>query len=333
VTVAAFHSCCAREKQAAHETGQRLICPGKVATALEERAEASRQCARIGVPTVEFDASCREKKNGTKRFGLAFVPPAWGGSLEVNDFVVLMDSTHQTNRWDWYLFTVLVRDSHCSWRPGACFLTESQHSNLIAAGLRAVRQLAPQFAPQFVITDDSAAEQSAWRDFSPSTQALLCQKHWKTTVFRRLPGRDLSRARRPIQLQRVMECWDDAETRLPLPEFAALSPRSFISPLPSPGRPAKRIRVSASAASTATAAAAAAAATSATTALTTAISWAAPPSTAPALMTGPPQPPPSQVATEWPGIASLWPFGSVDAQGGTGHVNSGAFDAGATRFS
>jgi hypothetical protein len=191
-----FHSCCARQKYEAHKTGERLINPGRAATAIHERAEASRQCARLGVPTVEFDAPCRDKNGFAKKFGLAFVPSAWGANLESNDFLVLMDSTHQTNRWGWYLFTLLARDSHGKWRPGACFLTETQHAALITAGLRSVKELVPGFNPQYVVTDDSAAEQSAFREFNANAECLLCQKHWKEAVFRRLPGRDLSRARR-----------------------------------------------------------------------------------------------------------------------------------------
>ena len=129
--------------------------------------------------------------------GFIFVPQAWCATLCENDFLVVLDSTHNTNHLRWYLFTLLVRDRCGRWRPGAHFLAETQHAAIIEGCIRAVRDVVPSFSPKYVVNDDSAAEQKAVRDFSASeAQSLLCQKHWKDVVFKNLPGKDLEKTRR-----------------------------------------------------------------------------------------------------------------------------------------
>lgn len=49
-----------------------------------------------------------------------------------------MDSTHQTNKLSWLLYTLMVRDEYGSWIPGAHMMTAREDSDIVAIGLRQV---------------------------------------------------------------------------------------------------------------------------------------------------------------------------------------------------
>lgn len=127
-----------------------------------------------------------------------------GYTLETYGSLVVLDATHGTNRLGWFLFSLLVRDNNGRWRLGGFFLTSNQQSALIQECMAAIKRLAPDWPLRWVINDDSAAEQRALRDFSKcaglaGVRSFLCQKHWKSAVFRNLIGKDLAQARRRFE--------------------------------------------------------------------------------------------------------------------------------------
>lgn len=62
-------------------------------------------------------------------YGLVFVEPACLQILCRRSHFVLMDSTHQTNKLSWLLYTLMVKDEYVSWIPSA---------HIVAAGLKQV---------------------------------------------------------------------------------------------------------------------------------------------------------------------------------------------------
>lgn len=173
---------------------------------------ANAEVEQLGKWASENNAFCRSfsalvndktgaEKTSSKRAvnGVAVVPKEYVNRLTDNCFVVLLDATHNTNCWGWYLFTLLVRDKFGSWVPGGHFYTESQHASIIEAGFRAIRSFVAGFQPTYIILDDSAAEQKAVRDLQAGCTTLLCQKHWKDAIFKHISGPAYISTRRWVQ--------------------------------------------------------------------------------------------------------------------------------------
>ena len=132
---------------------------------------------------------------------LVFIRPNSLEALKKYGYFAIMDATHKTVRWGWNLFTIMVRDDCGSWLPTACFFTEQQTARVISACLGVIIDWcgglgsSGSWALQYLITDDSAAEQNAVRDSfgchadgSPRVQHLLCSKHSWETLKRNIPA-------------------------------------------------------------------------------------------------------------------------------------------------
>ena len=69
---------------------------------------------------------------------LVFTEPERLKTLCCCGYFVVMDSTHNMNRLQWFLYTIMVWDEHGSWVPGAHMLTAKEDSDICAAGLQTV---------------------------------------------------------------------------------------------------------------------------------------------------------------------------------------------------
>ncbi|RHZ67797.1 hypothetical protein Glove_299g115 [Diversispora epigaea] len=67
--------------------------------------------------------------------GIVFVHPEQLKKLERYGWLMLIDSTHKTNRYDWRLFTLYVCDTYGCWDVGAHFFVNN-HSNIEAKGIK-----------------------------------------------------------------------------------------------------------------------------------------------------------------------------------------------------
>jgi hypothetical protein len=70
--------------------------------------------------------------------GIAFAHPGQLEKLWCHGWLTLMDSTHQTNKHDWRLFTLYVRDRYGCWDVGAHFFVSNEDSETIAEGLQII---------------------------------------------------------------------------------------------------------------------------------------------------------------------------------------------------
>src|SRR6266498_627323 len=108
-----------------------------------------------------------------------------------------MNSTHCTNRLNWFLYTVIVRDKCGSWVPTAHILTAREDSDIVACGLRILKRwCGDRWVLRYILTDGSAGEQStvrkAFRDLKEGKQDVdhyLCRVHSERTLLRKLPGK------------------------------------------------------------------------------------------------------------------------------------------------
>jgi len=126
----------------------------------------------------------------------------WGHPLRLTvllrrGVLVLMDATHNTNKGDWPLFTLMVRDEHGVWCAWAHFLASNQTAELISGALTTIKRWC-QGLPhlRYFLTDDSAAEQSAVKKAFPGLLAeelevfhCLCTVHSMRTLDRKLKAK------------------------------------------------------------------------------------------------------------------------------------------------
>lgn len=109
-------------------------------------------------------------------------------------YLILMDSTHNTNLLKWKLFTLMIRDGCGCWIPGAHMLAEAEDGDIIGGFLRQIKRWTRRaWRLRYIITDDSAAEQRgvnlAFRgliDGEMEVSNFLCRTHSERTLNRKL---------------------------------------------------------------------------------------------------------------------------------------------------
>ena len=91
------------------------------------------------------------------------------------------------------MYTLLVRDEHCSWIPSAHFFTKLLEAGIIVECLQKIQYWCGGeggWNLRYFLTDDSAAEQKRFREafegMDPPVQCLLCTVHSQRTLQRKL---------------------------------------------------------------------------------------------------------------------------------------------------
>ena len=90
--------------------------------------------------------------------GFVFAQPSQLEKLLHFGWLTLMDSTHNTNKWRWQLFTLYIRDGCGCWVVGAHFFLAGEDGKAIENGLAAIRQLVPTWQPRYMLIDQSSIE-------------------------------------------------------------------------------------------------------------------------------------------------------------------------------
>jgi hypothetical protein len=72
--------------------------------------------------------------------GFAFANEENMEALRKSGHVVIMDSTHKTNKHSWKLYTVLVRDAYGSWLPGGHFFVSGEEQVIVSKGLQVLKR-------------------------------------------------------------------------------------------------------------------------------------------------------------------------------------------------
>ena len=67
--------------------------------------------------------------------GIVFVHSEQLKKLECHGWLMLIDSTHKMNRYDWHLFTLYICDTYRCWNVGAHFFTSSEDADTVAEAL------------------------------------------------------------------------------------------------------------------------------------------------------------------------------------------------------
>lgn len=144
--------------------------------------------------------------------GTVWAEPPYLNVLAERGHLTIMDSTHETNWLGWFLYTMSVRDGTGCWRPCGHLLAEFEDSDILAAGMKVLKQWAEGVTSdlqgwrlRYMITDDSAAEQRAVQLAFPGLHAgervvthLLCTFHSEQTLKRRLKGSSCAKSLRHL---------------------------------------------------------------------------------------------------------------------------------------
>jgi len=126
--------------------------------------------------------------------GFVFARPQQLEKLQLHGWLTQMDSTHKTNKHDWRLFTLYIRDGYGCWDVGAHFFVSNEDSETIAQPLRIVRNQCLRWTPRYFLLDQSSTEANSIRQVFPGLhggeqecEVLLCTVHvmrtWISKVY------------------------------------------------------------------------------------------------------------------------------------------------------
>ena len=154
-----------------------------------------------------------------QRWGLVFANPMSLLILQRRGWLTQFDATHKLSKWSHNMFSFLVRDEYNVWIPTAHLVVERENGEIIAEGLKHIKQWCHgKWQPRYILTDDSAIEQRAIRLSFPGLNAgeqevthLLCSVHSNRTLLRRLG----SIAHKPLYqlLKQAMFCFTGIRNR------------------------------------------------------------------------------------------------------------------------
>ena len=112
--------------------------------------------------TQRFSTDCVGSSDSeTPSSGFFFAHPWQLEKLERHEWPALMDSTHNTTRYDWRVFTLYIRDKFGSWDVDAHFYVSHEDIITIAEALQTVRRFGSKWEPRYILCDNSAAESAA----------------------------------------------------------------------------------------------------------------------------------------------------------------------------
>ncbi|CAG8657282.1 10345_t:CDS:2 [Rhizophagus irregularis] len=114
--------------------------PPAITSAVKEYAtleldfgECARELKRKEVTNIKY------KIRGPTETRTVFVHLEQLKKLERHGWLTLIDSTHKTNRYDWRLFTLYVRDTFGCWNVGTHFFVSNEDADTVAEALTIIR--------------------------------------------------------------------------------------------------------------------------------------------------------------------------------------------------
>ena len=105
-----------------------------------------------------------------------------------------MDSTHKTNRYDYHLFTLYIRDSYGCWDAGAHFFVSNENSDTITEALKIIQNNYCQWTLQYMLLDQSNIEVRSIKNAFPGlnsgeqeVEVIFCIVHvmrtWMSKIY------------------------------------------------------------------------------------------------------------------------------------------------------
>jgi hypothetical protein len=153
----------------------------------------------IASTTVKSSSSSSSSSSSARRKrGFVFATLDQLKKLTKHGWLTLMDSTHKTNKWDWRLFTLYIRDDVGSWCVGGHFFVDGEDSAIVIAALKIMRHFAQAWSPRYFLPDQSAVEANAINTVFRGLDAgemecsvVLCTVHVMRAWMSKIYGEDV----------------------------------------------------------------------------------------------------------------------------------------------
>ena len=110
-----------REPINAHLVGSEYL-EADVKEAIKFLLENGYRVQEICSSALASSSSSSSSSSSLSKRGFVFATPEQSNKLSRHGWLTLIDSTHKTNKWDWRLFTLYVRDDIGCWCVGGHFL-------------------------------------------------------------------------------------------------------------------------------------------------------------------------------------------------------------------
>ncbi|CAB4432297.1 unnamed protein product [Rhizophagus irregularis] len=147
-----------------------------------------------GYRVENYHVSHRSTKSTKSTKGIVFAHPTQLEKLRSHGWLTLIDSTHKTNKYDWRLFTLYVRDTYGCWNVGAHFFVSNEDCDTVSEALKIVRSSFCRWIPRYILSDQSSIEAKAIKKAFPGISAgeqecevILCVVHvirmWMTKIY------------------------------------------------------------------------------------------------------------------------------------------------------
>ncbi|RHZ76598.1 hypothetical protein Glove_195g8 [Diversispora epigaea] len=105
----------------------------------------------------------------------------------------LIDSTHKTNRYDYRLFTLYIRNGYGCWDVGAHFFVSNEDSDTISEALKIVRRFVRNWKPRYFLQDQSNIEEKSIKLAFPGLingeqecEVIFCTVHLQRTWMHKI---------------------------------------------------------------------------------------------------------------------------------------------------
>ncbi|RHZ85353.1 hypothetical protein Glove_66g168 [Diversispora epigaea] len=126
--------------------------------------------------------------------GFVFIHQKQIENLEKYGWLTLIDSTHKTNRYDYRLFTLYIRNGYSCWDVGAHFFVSNEDSDTIAEALKIIQKFAPHWKPRYFLQDQSNVEANSiklafpgLRNGEQECDTIFCTVHllrtWMSKIY------------------------------------------------------------------------------------------------------------------------------------------------------
>ncbi|CAB4383384.1 unnamed protein product [Rhizophagus irregularis] len=126
--------------------------------------------------------------------GIVFAHPEQIKKLEQYGWLTLIDSTHKTNRYDWRLFTLYIRDTYGCWDVGAHFFMSNESCETVSQALKIIRDNYCHWSPRYILSDQSSIEAKSIKKAFPGInggeqecEVILCVVHimrlWMSKIY------------------------------------------------------------------------------------------------------------------------------------------------------
>ncbi|RHZ57016.1 hypothetical protein Glove_395g59 [Diversispora epigaea] len=92
-------------------------------------------------------------------------------------WLTLIDSTHKTNKHDWRLFTLYIRDSYNCWDIGVHFFVSNEDSDTIAEALKIIRNICKNWIPGDIEANSIKKVFPGLKAVENKCRIILCTVH------------------------------------------------------------------------------------------------------------------------------------------------------------